>query len=476
MLFAIAALRFLHFGEALDAPHVWRQSDTGQYIRDFHQNGIDLFHPKVCWMGGHGTLVLEFPLPEAIAAIGYGITGEDHRTARIIFLVFFLVSCIYLWRTLRLIFKNGVPEVATILYAAAPLSIFYSRAVHIDFTAVAFSHIMLYFLIKAIQQESRADLIKGVIWGTLAVLVKAPYVFYFTLPLLIAVHRSGKWKFALRNMFWAIIPVVAFFLWRSHVSAVNGAAPDWGFMLSYNRFTNMDYWYYGNWSMRWEWDLWDDIFQRIRIEILGWVGMIAATVGLIFSFRGKKGFIALSWLLGSMIYVFVFFNLNVRHNYYQIPLIAPLCLLAGIGIVKFSGLLQNWKWLPILALVLAFIFESYQSSELRYFRQPHVQQAISQLIMETSEPDDLVIVSTGSSTPQFPNILYGAHRKGWSYPVDLQNPTVLYNLKDEGASKAYFITRNPVLWGERGRLFRKTPGAQKITLNELGLNAFVIPL
>jgi len=74
--FLLFALRFLHFGPELDAPHDWRQSDTAWYILDFFRNGIDLLHPAVCWMGASDTVVLEFPLPEAMVAMVWQLFGE----------------------------------------------------------------------------------------------------------------------------------------------------------------------------------------------------------------------------------------------------------------------------------------------------------------------------------------------------------------------------------------------------------------
>ncbi len=73
-LMLLIALRFLHFGTEIDGPHDWRQCDTGWFIWDFYKNGIDLLHPAVCWMGATDTLILEFPLPEALVAIGYHLT------------------------------------------------------------------------------------------------------------------------------------------------------------------------------------------------------------------------------------------------------------------------------------------------------------------------------------------------------------------------------------------------------------------
>ncbi|MCC6650551.1 MAG: hypothetical protein IT348_05335, partial [Candidatus Eisenbacteria bacterium] len=68
-LLGLFVLRLPHLFGPLDDPHSWRQADTVHYTWQFVRHGIDLLHPRVNWLGGHGTLIFEFPLPEGIAAL-----------------------------------------------------------------------------------------------------------------------------------------------------------------------------------------------------------------------------------------------------------------------------------------------------------------------------------------------------------------------------------------------------------------------
>ena len=142
----IIGLRFLHFEPEIDSPHAWRQCDTHQYITSFHDDGIDLLHPSVCWMGGHKTLLLEFPLPEAVVAIAYSIFGESLWLGRFIFLVFFGFCALYVFKSLKLFYDDGVSKLATVVFMLSPLALFYSRAIHIDFCAMGLrdGHVLLF--------------------------------------------------------------------------------------------------------------------------------------------------------------------------------------------------------------------------------------------------------------------------------------------------------------------------------------------
>ena len=118
----LLTLRRLHLTPEIDAPHDWRQCDTAHYIHDFYQNGIDLLHPKVCWMGASDTLALEFPLPEAIVAAAYQVFGEHLPLARLIFLGFFVGAVFYFFKISALLFGEPLAQLATLVYLFLPFS------------------------------------------------------------------------------------------------------------------------------------------------------------------------------------------------------------------------------------------------------------------------------------------------------------------------------------------------------------------
>ena len=134
----LIAIRFFHFDNTIDRPHAWRQHDTKQYIDSYYTDDKPFNKPSVCWMGGHETVILEFPLPEYLISKLYHVLGNSTWVARTFFLLFFIASIYYLYASLKLIFKNQIPSIATIIYASTPLSLFYSRAIHIDFSVLFF--------------------------------------------------------------------------------------------------------------------------------------------------------------------------------------------------------------------------------------------------------------------------------------------------------------------------------------------------
>uniref|UniRef100_UPI0025CE9B3E ArnT family glycosyltransferase n=1 Tax=Algoriphagus sp. TaxID=1872435 RepID=UPI0025CE9B3E len=195
LVFLLIAVRFFHLGKQIDQPHDWRQCDTAYYIQDFYENGIDLLYPAVCWMGNSDTLALEFPLPEAVVAVGYNLFGESIPLARICFLVFFLGAVYYLYKIVRLLSNVSMARIATLVYLSLPLSFFYSRAVHIDFSVIFLAHAMVYYFFRGIDNRNGWYVLLSGAITTLAFLIKIPYAFYWFLPMSMYVieRKAFRW-------------------------------------------------------------------------------------------------------------------------------------------------------------------------------------------------------------------------------------------------------------------------------------------
>lgn len=455
----LVGLRFLHLGPWIDDPHTWRQVDTAQYIWDFYQNGIDLFHPSVCWMGSHKHVILEFPLYEGLVAVFYKLFGPDLIWARLVSLAFFLGGVRYFFLSLKLVVDQRFAQWASLIYLALPLGIFYSRAVHVDFSAVFFAHAMLFYFLKGIQNSNSISVLAGGILGGIGFCIKAPYLFYFAIPLLAYLVHHRKLIFFARNILLFLLPVFIFIPWQLHVSAVNGSAPDWDFIPGYRRFDQMWDWYFGTWEMRKVPDLWWQLYGRIRWEVmgnLGWFPFFGAI--LLFPKRFHANFLRW-WFLGTVIYLLIFFNLNLIHDYYQIPFLAPVAFVLAMLARGVEELLGD-RLRPLLSIPVILAFGFFSFNTIRMTEQVNLDEAENyyfkdyfqvkefpivsgnEIRAHTSEKD-LVVVSYGGLDCRAPHILYRARRFGWSIPHGLMTPSILDRLRKEGASQYAVIAIHP---------------------------------
>ncbi len=453
LVLMLIGVRLFHLEGPIDDPHSWRQCDTAQYILDFYQHGIDLFHPSVCWMGGHKTLILEFPLPEAVVAMVYKVLGPDHLYARLVFLLIYLGSAYHLFRIVRFLYAERLAWLTTVMYMSLPLGIFYSRAIHVDFSALLCGLAAVDYLMRGLRENRTRLLLLSTVFATLGFLIKAPYLFYFLFPLSLWIWKEGKGKMALRHSPLLLFPILAFVGWRIHTQAVNAAAPDWFFIPGYLKMAGegMGSWYFGTWEQRQDGYIWKVLFrERLWGEVLAKVGLLFALLGFAWpkTATGKGTGFARLWLIGVLLYMVLFFNLNYFHNYYQIPFLPVAALLIALGISaiveqQVFRKLSPYMSLGLLIPLLAWnVWKAETHPHYYHLDKPLIEAG--EWIQEQTDQEDLVILSRTRTDPRNPLLLYRARRNGWSMHIDRITPEIVRKLQIEGAAYAGFLTNAPI--------------------------------
>lgn len=434
LILLLIGQRFLHFSPYIEDPHSWRQSDTAHYIWDFYQNGIDLLHPSVCWMGTEDTVILEFPLPEAVAAIGYHIFGAKHAVARAIFLLFFLGGAYYFWLLLKHILEEETATLATVIYLCIPLGLYYSRSIHVDFSAMFFMLAGLYYAHKDILSSSWKYWFLSTALFIIGFLIKAPYGFFLFLPLVWYAYQQGRVKRVMKTVGVFVLPVLAFLLWRSHVNSVNAAAPDWEFIPNYLKMIQMWEWYFGTWAQRMDPYPWTNLAERFIAYLSSWPGLALILSGILFTQKEQQKSYWLLWLAGVLGYVFIFFNLNYFHDYYQIPFLPILSVLMALGLLGLS------KRVPtqvrdgfMLGVLLLLVGRNVYYAETNYYQLDEKAILSGEYVQAHTETEQQVITTAAYMDCRNPNWLYRARRTGWSIAPDLMTEEILLRLQQEGA-------------------------------------------
>lgn len=463
----LLAARFFHFGSTIDLPHDWRQCDTAYYIWDFYHHGINPLEPAVCWMGGYERVILEFPLPEAAVALLYQLTGASIPVARLFFLACFAGAVFYFYRIVKLLWGEKLAQWASLIYLSLPLAWYYSRAIHIDFSAIAAAHAMLFYYLRGVGERRNVDLVKAVLAATLAFLIKVPYAFYLALPMLVFTWYAGALRWVLLRSWWWLLPLGTFAFWQQYVHAVNSAAPDWDFLPHYRKFDDNAAWYFGHWSRRLQWVPWKILLKRSVLEAAGPGTLLLLVLGL--RKRIPRAPLFWSWVLGVVVYVLIFFNLNIIHNYYQLPLLASIAILGAWGLTQWSASIP--KLVP-LALGLGLVF-NITFAEREYFTRVPDLIEIGWLIQQQTQEEDLVVVSYGKMDCRNPRILYRARRRGWSLEVAGLQREVLERLRREEGARvwAYVGTALPAAVGSWG-----LPEAQVFKLENSAESLFLFSL
>jgi 4-amino-4-deoxy-L-arabinose transferase-like glycosyltransferase len=336
---------------------------------------------------------------------------------------------------------------------------------------------------RGYEERSPGHLIAGALIGSVGFLVKGPYVFYFALPLaaFVLFRFNRRWAAYLAAAF--LVCVLIFIAWRWHVNRVNGMAPDWFFIPGYTKFVDMWGRYFGPLAWRWDIESWRRLFPRLQNDIASMTGFYLFLLSLAGSFFAARRFgrravyIAWAWLLGVLVYLLLFFSLNVWHNYYQMPLVPIVSVFIGLGLVTLARLLSRriavWGWIPSLGLFAMLAVNSISYAESSYYARDETRIEAGAIIRSNTPEESLVIAAPDVRATNFedPRLLYRARRRGWSISKLNLNAAIVRRLAGYGATHLALVVgqaeRVDDLYGMKGRSYPLRSGPWKVTLFDL---------
>ncbi len=481
--FLLAALVLIllplrHLGGELDGAHVWRQMDTSRTIRAFREEGIDLLRPVVSWMGPWRVVVLECPLPQAAAAlVQRGLETDSLAAARSVFFASFLMAVVALWAALRASAGDEFARWATLVFLATPLAQHYSRALVVDLFAIGGGLLAFALAASGLERRSIPLLALAALVAVPAAVVKGPVLLPLAPPLLVLALAGHDRKLLLRAAPLGLLPLAAFALWRLHAEAVNAAAPDWSFLPDYHRMTNMGRWYFGSLGQRLDPVALKTLAGRIPGAVAGPAGAMLLLVAVALFPRRADLRVVLAWLAGAGLYVLVFWNLNVVHDYYQLAVLPALAfLLAGPLALLASRLAARGPlaWVAPLALLAVLSAVNVRWADRHLYAVPPVGLAFGGAVRSLTPANALVVAVKDDVDARCPLLLEPSRRDGWSVREEFLTPTLVDTLRALGATHLAWVHRGEPSPGRAGRLAllpRRTcplPDGYTLSLWDLG--------
>ena len=322
----------------------WRQAETAYMaLRMYEESPPQIMHAKVPYRGLKDVHVAEFPFQPFVTSLAYKlIGGENLVVARLVTFLFFLGSAWFLFLIVRRLFGCRAAWYTCVAYGLLPLSVFYSRAVHVDFCVIFWSHTFLYFGMVFYERGAWRWYAVAVLSASMAFIMKAPYCFYLGLPLAAyaLLRPGGGWTFKnLATLAGVFVLPLALAWWFNDYRVVSEAheveSVAYPHKWSHERLSAH---FFGTLEHRLDPGNWKHLFKRVLFYGVTPVGGFLALMGCFVPFRKERqlGWICLlSWLAGTVLYVLVVFVIiSSEHDYYTLPLLAPAsdpdCALPGV--------------------------------------------------------------------------------------------------------------------------------------------------
>lgn len=353
-LFAVGALlRVVDIWQPIDQPS-WREADVAGIARNFYQEGMNLFYPRIDWRGdGPGYAEMELPLYPWTIAVLYKAFGYHEVIGRV-------VSYALSLATLGVYFELAVYLLPPIgAFAAAAFIVFSPLIVNISTSLQPDGLMMFCFVLAAysfmrwLHYDSPRDYYMAMAITALAVLVKAPTALLGIFFLLLLVNEKGL-KAIVRPRMWifaagALTPAV---LWYAHARS---------FWFTYGNSLGVS-----NRIHFAGWQLFTDpaiILGNVNADIFYVVmpaGIIVLGLGILLR-RAEKGVrYGLYWLAAVWVYYLAAGRTMSTEAfvYYHVLSVPPVGLLFGEGVeafrrITFRPSLTAALWaVPVLLLML----------------------------------------------------------------------------------------------------------------------------
>jgi len=425
ILFCVQAAVLLYWlNYPLLDDHAFRQTQTALtaywLLKDF-----DPLHYITPVLGAPWSIPFEFPLYQlfvALLAQFFPALGFD-AAARIVAWSFSIAAAYPLCRIVTRYAHNETTGLtAACFYLACPFYLFWGRTAMIESTALFFSLMCLWCLIRLGDCPPTHNLWRfaalATIFGICGALVKVT-----TIPAYMAAGYAHilciRKRTALfsRSAVFFILPgalsLLAAHLWYAHTDQVK-MLNDIGSQLT---SANLGKWNFGTLAQRLSADTWLKLIQRIFKEILSPQGTIALLLGAAAFFRftpRRNKIFAAAGLVVFALPLLIFTNLHYVHNYYQAS--CAIALLASFAFLISPGEMHLVRRHTATVVLISIIMISgfltkYPKMIENALRSETVKAA--EIVRQHTPEDSAIMVYGWDWSSEIP---YYAHRKAYVAP------------------------------------------------------------
>jgi dolichyl-phosphate-mannose-protein mannosyltransferase len=342
--------------EPLLEAHGFRQTQTAYTARIYHQDGIDLLHPKLPVLGEPFEVPFEFPLFQAAASVVMDVGFDDDVAMRLTGLACFLLTAVLLYGLVRHVADRPSAVAALVAFLATPFALIWGRASMIEYLATAGAVGFAWATVA--WRENRRPEIAGLALAAwlVGMLVKPTTAAFWLLPAL--AYRPTNPRSTSRGRTAAVlallvfVPLAATALWTRHADAIKAASPLTDWLTS----SELEDWNFGSLSQRLDRGVWGVIVGRVVVHVLGFAGVALLAVALVALVRSAQRLFWVGVVLAGALPPLVFTNLYLIHDYYIAAVTPALAALLGLGAGFIWRLLPPTPPVRVVAALLGLLF------------------------------------------------------------------------------------------------------------------------
>ncbi len=346
--------------------HQWRQSDCLSITKNYYEEGMDFFSPKIHYQGTRGgKAVSEMPILNYTTACLWKVFGEHEFIYRLLEYFIFLIAVFVLFNTLmRLSHSLLLSFLLSSILLTSPLLAYYSLNFIADVPALSMAVISFCLLWRHTLEPSRRRFFGALISGTLAVLMKASALTPLgILLLLVAGEVIGKGDKNLgKRLQLPSLHLKKPLLLISSLVAISGIVAWYRFALYYNSdktnnvflLTILPIWEMSEKDLIYNFKMLFNVLFPIFLNKPMFLFFLVIYAFVWASFSQLSGFFKAAFAIASVYfigYLLAFFQVFSVHDYY----LTNLMILPVVTFMAFSELMLGKTLLPVVRKFLLFL-------------------------------------------------------------------------------------------------------------------------
>jgi hypothetical protein len=390
--------------------HAWRQSLTNMITRNLLEVEYNPLYPRIDMAGNKtGITGTEFPVYNMMSSVLCMLFGYTHWYGRLISLIAASAGCWAFYKTVKQAVNTRV-AVYALLILSVSIWFNYGRKAFPDTFSMAFMLMGIYLLQQYFVRKQWVWAFGFLITGLIAGLSKMPSVYLFPVIALFTwlEWRKGNKKEALvASLFMGLITIAVgawYFIWVPYLVET----------YKYQHYFPVS-------LMQGIKDAGEHLmgeFERYSFHSMqSFIAFAAFVAGLVLLLKKGSWLAVTSFGLSTVVFVLYTFKTGIvfpTHNYYIIPYVPVMALVAAYGL----SFIRSEKW--VLLILLAITIEAIGNAQHDFFvKKEHRYRTGVEAVMDKHIPMNSLIVMNGTPNPE---MIYFAHRKGWTVDSkDLNN-------------------------------------------------------
>ena len=413
----------------LEIAHNWRQSLTNMIARNFLETDSHILYPRIDMDGaGTGIIGSEFPLFNYLIFILAKIFGYTHWYGRLINLIVSSAG-VFFFHALLKRFVNERIAIASSLILLCSVWFAYSRKSMPDTFSVSLTIMGVYFGLLYLYETKFLHLILFLMLSTLGILCKIPSLFLLSIfaiaPFDSRISNNIKLYFLSASLIVVAIVSIWYFYWvptlieHHHNPLYFPRHLKDGFR---ELITNGK-----------------ETFEKFYFSSLrSYFAFLAFLSGIAMLMKRKEK-ILLSVLLISSVAFFIFMlkagEVFSLHGYYIIPFTPVMALCAGYAVAE----IKNRKWFVVALLLIGTEAILNQHHDFEIKESEKYKLRLENIADKVCSSNSLIGINGGDN----PQLIYFAHRKGWTFADEkLNDKEFIALIKNKGCE---FIFINKII-------------------------------